>query len=233
MKLVAGRAEGLHQAIAFALQGRHVDRQRIQLRQGVLHDRVGKDEAVDDLRHLHRLAQRQSAFLGHGRRRRQPADALARRQQHLAVAVGDDRIGIKGAGADEGLVVEDQPAVGLVGKEIDRASLAGTGPGQDLGQRLQGRRRVNPPGRIVRRIDDDQPRRRRDRRLDRRQVEIEVGPGRHLDRHRRASQRHAVVVEPRRRIDDHLVSRIQERRHGRGDGTEGAGGERDIGGLER
>ena len=85
----------------------------------------------------------------------------------------------------------------------------------------------------MRRVDDDQPRPRSDRRVDRGEIEIE---GRRLQRdlarHRVGGEQHRLVAEPGRLGEDRLVAGVEHQPERHHDGGEGAGGQRDVGRLE-
>ena len=134
----------------------------------------GKAPAQRHLRREHRVAQRLPVGGGHQRRDRQIAQALTRREQHLAVAVRDERPRVEGRRADEAAPVEAQAPIGLVRQQEDAVADPLRGAFEQVGERGQDLAPVDPAGRIVRRVDDDQPRPRSDRRVDRVEVEIEA-----------------------------------------------------------
>jgi hypothetical protein len=104
---------------------------------------------------------------------------------------------------------------------------------QHGGQRLELVAAVDAPGRIVRRVDDDEPRARADRRLDGGEIEIEAGRLQfELARHRIGGEQHRLVAEPGRLAEHRLVAGVEREPERHHDGREGAVGERDIGRLE-
>jgi hypothetical protein len=84
------------------------------------------------------------------------------------------------------------------------------GSGENVSQSLKSSWRVNLPGGIVRRVDNDQPRIFVNRCLDGSQVKVKVFSI-ELDTHRHtaAIQDHALIEEPGRAVKYHFISIIQ------------------------
>ena len=123
--------------------------------------------------------------------------------------------------------------VGFVRKQEDPPAEAGGGPLEKLGEGGECGAIVDAPGRIVGRVDDHEARPWSDRRLDRREVEVEVRPPQgDRARYRVCRQEHRLVAEPRRLGEDRLVADVENEVKGEHDRREGTGGERDVLRLE-
>ena len=125
-------------------------------------------------------------------------------------------------------VIHD-PAVRLIGDQIDRP----VRDLEDVGESLQLVGREDPAARVVRRVDDDRARLRRDVPLDGVDRKLELRR-REIDAYRLCAARkdHRDVEEPRRREVDHLVAGIEHRAQRRSERPEGAGRHRHVLGVE-
>ena len=147
-----------------------------------------------------------------GRRDGQVADPHPRREQGLAVGVRHDRVRVDLGRAMERPTVEEDPVVGLVGDEVNPPADPVAGTAQRRRQRLEVGRRVDPAARVVGRVQQDGARPGRDRGIDRGQVEVERRRRqRDPDRDAARGEDQDLVEEPRRREEDHLVARLQDR----------------------
>ncbi len=177
VRVIAHLPQLTQQPITFFLEVFHIDRQFFQVGQRVLEQRVREGIAGEHLRTEDHRAQRFA--VRHSRREGDVTQALAGGEQRFTVGVQQKRVGIIGGRAGISAAIVYDPAVRLIGQQIDRATIALAGFGQQRGQRLQCFGRVDLPGRIVGRIDEHGARARRDRGGDGVQIEIE---GARLDR---------------------------------------------------
>ena len=126
-------------------------------------------------------------------------------------------------------VVEDERAVGLVADDHDR--LAGAGEHRlDLDV---GRRGIDDAAGIVRRVQDDGTRARRDRRLQPGHVRREVGLRGHHDQPAPVVLRVEGVLDEERRDREHLVARVEQRLQHGVQRRAGAHGHEDVAGRVR
>jgi hypothetical protein len=119
--------------------------------------------------------------------------------------------------------------IGFVRQQEDSVTYPIRGPLEPVGERGQDFAPVDSAGRIVRRVDDHQPRSRSDRRIDRVEVEIEARLfQRHLPRDGVGGEQHRFVTEPGRLGVDGLVTYIEDKPESDRNRREGAGGEGDV-----
>ena len=184
----------------------------VELGQGVLEDGVGERPAGHHLAGEQRRPQRLAVGRRHGGRQRQVADALAGRQQRLAVGVDDDGVGVVQGRRLEPVAVEHDAVVRLVRQQVDRAADLLLVRRQQPGQGAQRLRRVDAPAGVVGRVDDDGPgpRRQRPRRWPRRSRSQLSAVDLHAHRDRAPVQRQRLVEEPGRRVEDDLVAGIDD-----------------------
>ena len=109
--------------------------------------------------------------------------------------------------------LEHDAVVRLVGQQEDPPVVARRRRFEQRGELGEQRRPVDPPRRVVRRVHDDGARPRRDRRLDRLEVQIEGTLAIRVHPHRRRARGddQRLVEEPRRRDEDHLVADVHDR----------------------
>ncbi len=163
---------------------------------------------------------------------RSPSACWSSAFELLPVRVDEDRVRVVRGGRGEGVPVEQDAAVGLVGQQVDRA-VPLRGLGEDPRQRVQRVRREDPPGGVVRGVEDHGPGPRRDRRahvlgvkVERRRVDLHP----HRLRPRRPDQ--GLVEEVRRAHDDHLVALAGHRPQHDSESGDGCVRQRDVVGLE-
>ena len=229
----AGLVQRHAQAIAFPRQRSDIDAEILEIRHGVLHDRVREAPADRHLCREQGAAKRVSVFCRHQRRQREIAESLAGREQHLPVAIGDQGPGIDSRRACEVVSVEAQAAIGLVGQEEDPSVDPLRRTFEKLGKLLQHRAAIDPAGRIMRGVDDDHSGLRSYRGVDGGEVEVEGGFGQaDLHRHGVGHEQRRLVTEPSRLREDRLIARVKNQPERHRDRGEGAGRQRDVRRLE-
>ena len=212
MHLVAGSAQGLEQPVAAELQLVHVHGDVQQIGQRVLHHGIRRHVGGREARGHRSLTQRLT--VGHRQRHRQVAQTLGRRERALAEGMHDERALVVVCRRPHHVPVEQDLAVRLVGQEVDGSCGTVRVPLQERGEQRERVVGIDPPGRIVRRIDQDHAGAGRQRRCDRVQIEVPrrlVRP--HADRRRARAQDQRFVEEPRWTDEDDLISGIEHGRH--------------------
>src|SRR6266568_8918530 len=147
MHLVAYPLEGADHAVALLLQVRDVDGELLQVGQRVLKQGIRYGKTTHQLRKRHGSAQ--LLPVGHRWWQSNVPKPLARREKRLAIGVDEERVGVESGGAVVRASVENDTGVGLVGEQVDRATVTLGCGSQSIGKPLQCLWRVNFTGWII------------------------------------------------------------------------------------
>ena len=157
------------------------------------------------------------------------ADAFARQREGLAVGVADERVAVVARNVRDGVALVGDLAVRLIGDDVDRVAvllLLAAENGSELLDRLF---RVDGTARVVRRIDDDGLRVRRQARLKGRKVNLEVLDARRHDDELAADRfDEAAVLGEERRERDEFIAFLAERLEANRDGSGSAGRHEEV-----
>jgi hypothetical protein len=132
--IIAGGRQRGGEPIAAAGKRLLIDRKRFEIRHRVLHHGAREAPAERHLGGEHGVAERGPLGGRHQRANREITQPLARREQNLAVAVGDQGPGVETRRAGESVPVETQAPVRLVGEEKDAPADPPRGALKQLGE---------------------------------------------------------------------------------------------------
>ena len=195
-----------------------------------LHQGRGVDETEDAVGQGERAEHR--LLVGHGRMDGEIADALARQRQLLGIGGGDDGVGGGGHQRRHLMVVEDDVAVGLVRDQIDGGAEPFAGRIEHLPQLVERLGRIDLAGGVVGRVDEHHFGFGVERRLNGRQIDVELRiRGHHLGDA-------AVIVDVEFVFDkeggenDHLVAGVEQGLEDDIETTGRAAGHEDVAGTQ-